>query len=169
MEVVHPDLSGVRRAYPRRPIIGVGSVVFDRERVVLVRRGTAPGYGRWSLPGGAVELGETAAEAAAREVQEEVGLQVEVGDLVAVIDWISLDREGRVHFHYLLLDFLCPRTAGTLRAGGDVLACSYVPRGRLSEYQLSRETSEIIERAYQRLKGKSPDLYVARGGLERDA
>ncbi|MFP3870267.1 MAG: NUDIX hydrolase [Syntrophobacteria bacterium] len=152
----------MRRDYPDRPILGVGAAVFEGGRVVLVRRGRPPGYGKWSLPGGVIELGETVQEAIVREVEEEVGLKVEVGELVAVVDWIFLDTKGRVQFHYVLLDFLCPKTGGVLEASSDALSCSFVPLEVLGRYQLSRETTEIIRRAYQCLKGQSPGVYMGK-------
>ena len=147
------------RQYPDRPIVGVAAVVIEDHGVVLVRRGRPPAYGEWSLPGGAVELGETLEQALVREVQEEIGLQVEVVELVAVLDRIFLDPEGGVQFHYVLMDFLCRRNGGRLRASSDAISCVRVPLGALSRYRLTRETREVIDRAYQRLNGTSPAIY----------
>ena len=150
------------RDYPVRPIVGVGAVIFDRDRVVLVQRGRPPAYGEWSLPGGAVELGETLDEAIRREVYEELRLKVEVVELVAVLDRIFLDEQGQIWFHYVLLDFLCSRTAGKVQASSDALAVAHVPLKALAGYGLSRETKEVIRRAYQRLNGGSPLIHMAR-------
>jgi mutator protein MutT len=147
------------RDYPERPIIGVAAVVIENNRIALVRRGRPPAYGEWSLPGGAVELGETLEKAVVREVSEEIGLEVEVLELVAVLDRIFLDKDGQVQFHYLLLDFLCRKTGGKLLASSDAISCAQVPFSALNAYKLSKETKEVINRAYQRFNGGSPPIY----------
>ena len=147
------------RDYPERPIIGVAAVVIENDKVALVRRGRPPAYGEWSLPGGAVELGETVEKAVIREVREEIGLEVEVLELVAILDRIFLDKEGQVQFHYVLLDFLCRKTGGKLLASSDAISCAQVPFSALGRYKLTKETREVINRAYQRLNGGSPPIY----------
>jgi len=147
------------RDYPERPIIGVAAVVIENDKVVLVRRGRPPAYGQWSLPGGAVELGETLEKAVIREVSEEIGLKVKVLELVAILDRIFLDKEGQVQFHYVLLDFLCVNIGGKLRASSDAISCVQVPFSALDTYKLIKETREIISRAYQRLNGGLPPIY----------
>ncbi len=149
------------RDYPARPIVGVAAVVIEQERVVLVRRGQPPAYGEWSLPGGAVELGETLQEAVEREVREEIGLQVQVMEPVAVLDRIFLDTEGQVQYHYVLMDFLCRKTGGRMNAGSDVISCAQVPFAALDGYKLTEETREVINRAYQRFNGGTPPIYKA--------
>jgi mutator protein MutT len=147
------------RDYPDRPIVGVAAVVIEDDRVVLVRRGRAPAYGEWSLPGGAVEPGESLEEAVVREVAEEIGFKVEVVELVAVLDRIFWDQEGRVQYHYVLIDFLCRKTGGTLQASSDAISCSQVPFSALAQYNLTKETRGVISKAYQRLSGGSPPIY----------
>ncbi len=147
------------REYPDRPIVGVAAVVIEDDRVVLVRRGSPPAYGEWSLPGGAVKSGETLEKAVVREVKEEIGLKVEVMELVAVLDRIFLDPEGEVQFHYVLMDFLCRSKGGRLRASSDAMSCAQVAVKALSRYRLTQETREVINRAYQRLNGSSPAIY----------
>jgi mutator protein MutT len=147
------------RDYPERPIIGVAAVVIENDRVALVRRGRPPAYGEWSLPGGAVELGETLEKAVVREVGEEIGLEIEVLELVAILDRIFLDRDGQVQFHYVLLDFLCRKTGGKLLASSDAISCAQIPFSALYRYKLTKETREVINRAYQRLEGDFPPIY----------
>ena len=157
--MVKKETDVVSRQYPDSPIVGVAGVVIEDDRVVLVRRGSPPAYGEWSLPGGAVEPGETLEEAVVREVKEEIGLEVEVVELVAVLDRIFLDSEGEVQFHYVLMDFLCRRKGGRLRASSDAISCAQVVFEALPRYRLTQETSEVINRAYQRLNGGSPAVY----------
>jgi 8-oxo-dGTP diphosphatase len=147
------------RDYPDRPIVGVAAVVIEDDRVVLVRRGRPPAYGEWTLPGGAVESGETLEDAVIREVAEEIGLKVEVVEVVAVLDRIFWDQEGEVQYHYVLIDFLCRKTGGKLQASSDAISCSQVPFSALAQYKLSRETKGVIRRAYQRVNGGSPHFY----------
>ena len=153
------------RDYPERPIIGVAAVLIENDRVTLVRRGRAPAYGEWSLPGGAVELGETLENAVIREVIEEIGLEVEVLELVAVLDRIFLDKEGQIQFHYVILDFLCRELGGELLASSDAMSCAQVPLFALDEYKLTKETKEVINRAYQRLNGGSPPIYQSKRAM----
>src|SRR6201986_2505945 len=117
--------TSVRREYPEAPIVGVGAVVIDGTKVLLVRRGNEPLKGEWSLPGGAVELGETLQQGVVREVLEETGLVVVPAGIVEVLDRITQDEvlqdgaPGRVRYHYVLIDFVCHVTGGAMRKGSD--------------------------------------------------
>ncbi|MFO7694725.1 MAG: NUDIX domain-containing protein [Vicinamibacterales bacterium] len=135
------------REYPSRPIVGVGGVVFVDGRVLLVKRRFEPLAGRWSLPGGALEVGETLAEGLAREMQEETGLDVDVGPVVEVFDRIIRDEHERPRFHYVLVDFLCTARAGAPVAGSDVAEVVLAETGDLARYELTAKTVEIIGRA----------------------
>ena len=138
------------REYPARPIIGVGTVVWHGERVLLVQRGRPPRLGQWSLPGGAQQLGESLAEAARREVFEETGVVVELGDLVATVDSIERDAEGRVRYHYTLIDFTAEAQSAVLVAGDDAADARWFELHEIEALGLWSETVRIIELARMR-------------------
>ena len=135
------------RRYPDRPFAGVGAVIVDGSKVVLIRRRFEPLKGQWSLPGGAVELGETLESSVSREMLEETGLEVEVGPVIEVFDRITFDEDGRVRYHYVLVDYLCWPRGGELRAGSDVDAAVLVDPAALGDYHLTAKATSIIERA----------------------
>ena len=135
------------RAYPERPFVGVGAVIVQDGQVLLVRRGHAPLQGAWSLPGGVVEAGETLEAALVREILEETGLEVQVGPIVEVLDRITRDVDGRVEYHFVLIDYLCHVAGGSLRAGSDAAAAQFVDPADLGAYDVSDTTRAVIERA----------------------
>ncbi|MEM1658427.1 MAG: NUDIX hydrolase [Candidatus Jordarchaeales archaeon] len=139
-------MADLTRVYPERPLVGVGGVVFREKEVLIVRRGSEPSYGKWSIPGGLVNLGETVAEACAREVEEETGIIVEVGEVVDVCDYIERDADGRVRFHYVIIDFLAVPIGGALRAGSDVLDAKFVKIDELNDYDLTRTARRVFEK-----------------------
>jgi ADP-ribose pyrophosphatase YjhB (NUDIX family) len=145
----------VNREFPDRPIVGVGAVVVDGERVLLVRRANEPLKGEWSLPGGAVECGETLAAAIGREVLEETGLQVEVGPIVDVLDRIGLEDDGRARYHYVLIDFVCRARGGTLASASDAAEAVWADVADLSQYALRESAVKVIEKALDRLRSGS--------------
>ena len=149
-EAFSPD-PVVKREYPDRPIVGVGAVIIDGERVLLVRRGRPPLHGQWSLPGGVVELGETLRAAAAREALEETGLVVEAGEVLEVLDRIVPGKENRPEYHYVLVDFLCQRRGGELRAGGDAIEVAWANEKELSKYKLEAIAVEVIRKGLNRI------------------
>ena len=106
----------MKREYPDTPLVGVGAIIIEEGRVVLVKRGHPPLEGKWSIPGGVLEIGETLRKAAVREALEETGLTVEPGELLGVFERVIPDEQGRMRYHYVLIDFLCRRVAG--RVGG---------------------------------------------------
>lgn len=138
------------KAYPDRPVVGVGAVVMDGDRVLLIKRGHAPLKGQWSLPGGGVEIGETLEEAIAREVLEETGLTVEVGPMVEVLDRISRDADGRVEHHFVLVDFVCRPGGGILRGASDAEDAAWVALTDLARYEVAPVTISVIQKAASR-------------------
>src|SRR5579863_1018728 len=121
----------MKREYPDVPLVGVGAIIIERDRVVLVKRGQAPLQGQWSIPGGMLEVGETLRQAVVREVLEETGLQIEAGELLGVFDRIVRDADERTLYHYVLIDFLCRRIAGEPQAGCDAAAARWFTRGEI--------------------------------------
>jgi 8-oxo-dGTP diphosphatase len=138
------------RTYPERPIVGVGAVVLDGDRVLLVKRANEPLKGEWSLPGGAVDVGETLEDAIRREVREETSLDVEVGPVVDVLDRIRYDPDGRVKFHYVLVDFLCRPTGGEIRRGSDAEEVVWAIRSDLGRYGVADAALSVIDKALAR-------------------
>jgi mutator protein MutT len=135
------------RAFPERPVLGVGAVIFDGGHVLLVRRGQAPLQGEWSLPGGAVETGETLETALVREVLEETGLDVEVSRLVEVVDRIHRLPDGRVEYHYVVVDYVCVPKGHRLVPGSDAADVRWVALSDLDRYGLSPAARAVINKA----------------------
>jgi mutator protein MutT len=135
------------RSYPDRPIVGVGAVVLDGGRVLLVRRANEPSKGEWSLPGGAVELGESLEEAVVREIREETGLDVEVGRVVEVLDRVRRDADGRVEYHYVIVDYACAIRGGLLAAGTDAADVRWVDVAGLAQLGVSEKAISVINKA----------------------
>lgn len=140
------------RRHPDRPFVGVGAVVVDGEQVLLVRRANEPSKGEWSLPGGAVEAGETLEVAIAREVREETGLDVDVGPMVDVLDRIRFDADGRVLYHYVLIDFVCKSKGGTLCCGTDACDVTWAAVMELPQYGLADTTISVVQKALDRVR-----------------
>jgi 8-oxo-dGTP diphosphatase len=136
------------RKFPDRPFVGVGAVVFDSAgRVLLARRGHEPLIGQWSLPGGAVELGETLEAAVAREVLEETGLVVEVGPVVEVLDRVEHASDGRVEYHFVIIDYLCRAVGDHLVSGSDAEEVQWVRPDDLAAYRLTDKATRVINKA----------------------
>ncbi|MCS6903192.1 MAG: NUDIX hydrolase [Candidatus Bipolaricaulota bacterium] len=135
------------REYPAHPIVGVSALVFRNNKILLVRRGHAPSKGRWSLPGGVVELGETLREAAQREIREECHVEIEVLKIFDVLDRIVRDADGRVRYHYLLIALLARYKSGELRADSDIEAAQWADVSQLAHYNLMPDQQALIQRA----------------------
>jgi len=135
------------RQYPARPIVGVGAVILDGARVLLVRRAHEPLKGEWSLPGGVVELGETLETALAREVIEETGLDIAVGPVVEVLDRVHRAPDGRVEYHFVIVDYLCTVRAGVVAHGSDASDVRWVSVSELSNHHVTDKAIEVILKA----------------------
>jgi ADP-ribose pyrophosphatase YjhB (NUDIX family) len=135
------------RLYPARPLVGIGIVVLRGDEVLLVRRGRPPAQGAWSLPGGAQRLGETAEEAARRELAEETGLSVGPLHLAGHVDSIHRDADGKIAYHYTILDFCARYMEGEARAGGDAADLAWAKCNRLEDYALWKDAVIIIKKS----------------------
>jgi ADP-ribose pyrophosphatase YjhB (NUDIX family) len=135
------------REYPPRPLVGVGALIADSGRIVLVRRGSLPSLGEWSIPGGLVKVGETLHDAVVREAFEETGLEVEPFDLVELLERIFHDSHGRVQYHYVLADYVCRAAGGELIAGSDVTDAAWVDREQLPQLGLAPITLRVALKA----------------------
>jgi 8-oxo-dGTP diphosphatase len=142
--------SNMKREYPDRPFIGVGAIIVENGRVLLVKRGHAPLAGEWSIPGGVLEVGETLREAAVREVLEETSLVVEPTILLGVYDRILRDTDERTLYHYVLIDFSCRRLSGEAKAAGDAAEVRWFRREEIPGLQLAKDTAEVINLGFEK-------------------
>jgi len=140
------------RVYPARPLVGVGAVIWDGKRVLIERRGKPPAQGAWALPGGLIEVGETAEDAVRREVSEECGIEVTVGPLLGLFEPIHRDLDGRVRYHFVVIDFLAHYRSGECRPGDDAAELCWVAPEDLSSFALQPATRSMIDRALDRLR-----------------
>lgn len=143
------------REYPDRPVVGVGGVIIDEGRALLIRRGSEPLRGEWSIPGGTLELGETLAEGVARELLEETGLVVRVLGQIEVFERIYTAKGGgaskkkkRPRFHYVIVDYFCERVSGEPRAGSDVTDVAYAREDELDKFHLTETALRILRKAF---------------------
>ncbi|MBI1845411.1 MAG: NUDIX hydrolase [Candidatus Rokubacteria bacterium] len=139
--------SPVRREYPHVPRVGVGAVVLHEGRVLLVRRGGQPSMGKWTLPGGLVELGETTAEAARREIAEECGLDIRLGGVAGVVDRVVRDAEGHVRYHYVLVDYVAYADTDRVTAGSDAAEARWADVGEIDGLDVTEGLLDMIRRA----------------------
>jgi 8-oxo-dGTP diphosphatase len=134
----------VKREYPESPVVGVGAVIVQNHRVLLIRRGTPPLLGEWSLPGGVLECGETMREAVVREAHEETGLAIEAGEMLGVYERVIRSDEGRVRYHFVLIDFLCRPVGGNLKAGSDAADVRWFMRNELPALNLAPDADDVV-------------------------
>jgi 8-oxo-dGTP diphosphatase len=135
------------RTFPAQPIVSVGAVIVDGERVLLVKRGQPPLRGRWSLPGGVVELGETLQEALVREVREETGLEVEVGPVVEVLERIEREADNRVEYHYVIIYYRCLVCGGRLACGSDADDARWVAASDVATFGVTAAVAGVVHKA----------------------
>ncbi len=136
----------MKREYPTHPMTGVGAVIMNSRKLLLVKRGVEPGKGKWTIPGGIVELGETPEETVVREVIEECGLEVENPALIDVVNNVILDGEGKIKYHFVILDFLVELKGGKLNPNDEILEAKWVPLDEVDKYDLTRSFREFFER-----------------------
>jgi len=147
------------REYPEKPVVGVGGVVIEDNRTLLIRRGNEPLMGQWSIPGGTLELGETLAEGTVRELKEETGLEVRVLELIEVFErinfgrgadetWTTIEERRRPRFHFVIADYLCERVSGAAVAGGDVTDVAWAGEAELDKYALTPTATRVIRKAF---------------------
>lgn len=140
----------MKREYPDTPLVGVGAIIIDAGRVVLVKRGHAPLKGDWSIPGGVLEVGETLRQAAIREAKEETGLTVEPTELLGVYDRVLKDDGGRTLYHYVLIDFLCRRIEGEPLGAGDADEARWFTPEQVAKLSLAEDTAEVIRKGLEK-------------------
>ncbi len=143
----------MKREFPEVPLVGVGAIIIEDNRVLLVKRAHPPLQAQWSIPGGVLEVGELVREAAVREAREETGLIVEPGDLLGVYDRVLRDAEERVQYHYVLIDFFCRRVGGELHAADDAAEVRWFTREELPALNLAEDTQDVIRKGFQKLAG----------------
>jgi 8-oxo-dGTP diphosphatase len=143
------------REYPERPMVGIGGVVIEDGRALLIRRASEPLKGHWSIPGGTLELGESLQSGVVRELQEETGLQVRVIEVIEVFDRIfpgepALPGEAPrgPRFHYVIVDYLCERLFGELCAGGDASDVVFAAEDELEKFQLTETATRVLRKAF---------------------
>ena len=141
----------MQREFPEAPLVGVGAIIIEDSRVLLVKRLHPPLQAQWSIPGGVLEVGERVREAAIREAREETGLTVDPGELLGVYDRILRNPEKRVQYHYVLIDFLCRRVAGDLAAASDASDVRWFPRDELAALGLAEDTLDVIRKGFAKL------------------
>jgi 8-oxo-dGTP diphosphatase len=137
-----------KREYPGAPVVGVGGVVIRDGRALLIKRGSAPLKDQWSIPGGTLELGESIQEGVRRELLEETGIEVRVGELIEVFDRIFRDADGKIQYHFVIVDYLCEAISGEARAASDVTDVAWVNEADLWNYKLTEAATRVIRKAF---------------------
>ena len=142
----------MKRVYPNQPVVGVGAIIVCEGKILLEKRKSAPGKGKWSVPGGLVELGESIEQAVIREVREETGLDVAEPRLVDVVDDVSLDEKGAVKYHFVIVDYVVKVVRGVPKAASDAEELEWVPFSEVEEYDLTRSFRAFFKRNRRKLE-----------------
>jgi len=142
----------LKRLYPNQPIIGVGAVIVCNGKILLEKRKGEPGRGKWTVPGGLVELGESAEQTVMREVREETNLEVEDPKLIDVVNNVTLDEDGRIKYHFLIVDYFVKLKGGKLKAADDAAELRWVTFSEVENYDLTRSFREFFRRNRQELE-----------------
>jgi 8-oxo-dGTP diphosphatase len=144
----------VKRLYPDQPVVGIGAVVIQDGKIALIKRGNEPSKGKWTIPGGLVELGESLEAAVIRETKEEVCLDVENPTLIGVVDNVDLDEQGKIKYHYVIIDYLVHVKSGVIQAASDAEELRWVPFDEVESYVLTasfrlffRQNKEKLEKS----------------------
>ena len=142
----------MKRLYPDHPVVGVGAIIVSEGKILLEKRKNEPSRGKWSIPGGLVELGESVEQAVIREVKEETGLDVEAPRLIDVVDNISSDAKGKVKYHYVIVDYLVNIRGGLPKAASDADELKWVPLSEVEEYDLTKSFRDFFQRNRRKLE-----------------
>jgi 8-oxo-dGTP diphosphatase len=137
-----------KREYPALPVVGVGGVVIHEGRALLIKRGSEPLKDQWSIPGGTLELGESIQEGVRRELLEETGIEVRVGELIEVFDRIFRDAAGKIQYHFVIVDYLCEKISGEAKPASDVTDTAWVSEADLWNYKLTEAATRVIRKAF---------------------
>jgi len=148
----------LKRVYPDKPVVGVGAVIVHEGKILLEKRKNAPGKGKWSIPGGLVELGESTEQAVVREVKEETGLEVEEPRLIDVVDEVRLDEKGAIKYHFVIIDYLISVMRGVPKAASDADELHWVPFSEVEEHDLTKSFRAFFRRNRQKLENPSSRL-----------
>ena len=142
----------VKRLYPDQPVAGIGAVIIQNGKIALIKRGNEPSKGKWTIPGGLVELGESLETAIIRETKEETLLDIENPELVGVVDNVDLDEHGKVKYHYIIIDYLVHVKAGEIQAASDAAELRWVPFDEVETYILTASFRVFFRNNRQRLE-----------------
>ena len=142
----------MRRLYPKQPLVGIGAVIVCSNKILLEKRGNQPGKGKWSIPGGMVELGEETKQTVIREVREETNLTVDNPELMDVVDNVEKDEKGRIRYHFVIIDYHVKLKSGTLRASSDAAELRWVRMEDVEKYPLTRTFQEFFLRNRKQLE-----------------
>lgn len=150
--VVREDSRALRGLYPDQPVVGIGAVIVENGSILLEKRKNDPGRGKWSIPGGKVELGESLEQTVIREVQEETGLVVDEPELIDVVSQVTLDESGKVKYHYVIVDYLVKVKGGTARAASDAAKLEWVRLEEVEKRDLTKSFRGFFEKNRKRLE-----------------